>query len=331
MCTLSRTVMSTWLSPPRAAAGRERPVSNGGLGGLVELGRFGPSSVKDRKREERKRPASLRLVNSDGLLPPRTPLCSASSRTPTSAKSLTSLLSWFTDDGKTEARLVNALQSAFSPQFPNTARLPDERHPRDPATRVKPARPSAPPPFELPGSLLLPSQGFAPPPETPKKLSRRTTGDSDLSSTPSVTTCTTLSSACSCTMGFWKLKSAQESLATPESEGWGLASVQGDKSLSVTSTISKPFNLMSIDELLEALPGCNQVAIDEFWIPEMKKKIAATKAIVQAAELRNLSSYKSLMTMEGVRSRLSTAALSLTYLVGSRSYWQRGQAAPTPL
>lgn len=101
-------------------------------------------------------------------------------------------------------------------------------------------------------------------------------------------------------MGFWKGKSAPEGASGLGSDAWGSSNDHNDELVSVTSTISKPFTLMSIDELLEALPGCNQAAIKELWIPEMRKKIAATKVVVQTAELRGFHSHESLVIMEGV-------------------------------
>ena len=101
-------------------------------------------------------------------------------------------------------------------------------------------------------------------------------------------------------MGFWKGK--HERASSAGGDVWKSSNGQGDKLMSVTSTISKPFNLMSIDELLEALPGCNQGATKELWIPEMRKKIAATKVVVQTAELRSFHSHESLIVMEGVSS-----------------------------
>ena len=175
------------------------------------------------------------------------------------------------------------------------------------ATRVKATPSFRFPPIELPGSLLLPSQGFPPPPATPSKLIRRATDES--TSLPSLTTCKTTSSESSATMGIWKHRHAP--CGSPELEDLRPASTQSDAMSSVNSAISKPFNLMTIDELLEALPECNPAAVQEIWMPEMRKKFEATRAIVQNAEGRNFQSHESLVSMETVCTRLSQAATKL--------------------
>lgn len=291
--------MSSWLSPSRAAAQRDRSVSNGGLGGLVDLGRNERPGAMHGKWKEKKRPAPLKMFTSDGLLASWTPLFSSASRATTNARSPVSPLSLFTD-GETAAAQNISPQACCSATSRCAICLSRKLQPYSPATRVKAAQSPGPPPYELPGSLLLPSQGFTPPPSTPTKLVRRPTDESDLSSPPSLTTCDTTSSGGSSNMGFWKGKNAHEGASSLGSDAWRSSNDHNDKLMSVTSTISKPFTRMSIDELLDALPGCNQAAIKELWIPEMRKKIAAAKIVYQTAELRSFHSHESLVVMEGV-------------------------------
>lgn len=99
-------------------------------------------------------------------------------------------------------------------------------------------------------------------------------------------------------MGFWKGKLHNENNIL-SSDGWRLADAQSDNQPS-TSNISKPFNSMIFDELLEALPNCSPEVINELWIPEMRKKFTELKGATYAIQSRSLDSYGSLMTMDKV-------------------------------
>ena len=51
---------------------------------------------------------------------------------------------------------------------------------------------------------------------------------------------------------------------------------------------------MSIEELLDALPGCEAPAVSQLWLPEMRKKHCAIKMIFQNHEERNQQSHQEL-------------------------------------
>lgn len=264
-----------------------RPLSTGGLGGCVGLGHV---EVTTSQKKERKRPQPLKSTRSHVWTQSSAPLTphSASSWTP---RALLSPFQWMKDDRSTVCASPGYLQDS-------TLSLSGDERPDGVATRVKSTQSPSHNFFELPGSLLLPSQGFPPPPETPVKLIRRTTNESDLSSTPPLTSCNTVSSSASSTMGFWKAKAPEEG-SQPSSDGWSHADAQSDKTYPPPSSITKPFNSMSVEELLDALPGCSPEAVTQIWVPVMRRKVSSLVHI-QSTQEQILISYANLKAMDRV-------------------------------
>ena len=270
---------------------QHRPLSTGGLGGFVEVGHLEATRDHTNKRNGRKRPRPLKTSRSHiwtRSTTPSTP-CSTSPRTP---RALLSPFQWRKDDRKNVCISPGRLQES-------TFTLSCDERPNNVATRVKATDSPGHAFFELPGSLLIPIKGFPPPPETPANLLRRKTNESNSSSTPPLTDCNTVSSAASSTMGFWKAKPTDEG-SQPSSDGWCHADAHSDKTYPPLSSITKPLNSMSIEELLDALPSCSPEAITEIWVPAMRKKVKSLCRI-QSTQEHLLDSYANLKTMDKVR------------------------------
>ncbi|KIV82123.1 hypothetical protein PV11_04253 [Exophiala sideris] len=130
-----------------------------------------------------------------------------------------------------------------------------------------------PNPAELPGSLLLPSQGFpqsdqiAPPPSL--RLIRRDTDESNISSAPSLS-----SSNSSDDIDMDALRSLTTPLRRNDRPGENTMPtyIIGNRNPH-DAQISKPFSAMDIEELLRQLPRCNALMIDQFWLPAMQAQI----------------------------------------------------------
>jgi hypothetical protein len=122
-------------------------------------------------------------------------------------------------------------------------------------------------------------------------------------------------------MGFWKAKSFEEGSFPADSDENELAESQSEKAQLGASTISKPFNLMSVEELLETLPACSAEVINELWIPEMSRKIDAMKAVMQSVETHGLPSYESLATVNKVNSPEQRAEAHQLTIIGASDYW----------
>jgi hypothetical protein len=258
-------------------SGRPRAVSNGGLGGFVTLqpqnSEVSRASFDSWPRMKRHRPAPIEITHSnEKLLIPAT-------QTPVTFQKRRSLWSPMTPvSANAKASKIGMLDNVSSSCLPVSSRfensaLDDSPLPSLQRTPVKlPAHV-----FELPGSLLLPSQGFQPPPYTPPRrppeLRQRDSDDSDISPTPSLGT-SSLSSGSD-------MDRFRGRKPVPASNP-GLVSA---------NVVSKPFAAMSIEELFEALPKCNSFAITQMWLPAMQNQYSALKSLLQeAAEVKLHSS-----------------------------------------
>lgn len=94
------------------------------------------------------------------------------------------------------------------------------------------------------------------------------------------TPCTTPSLLFMVKMPLWKVRknsSSHEGGCIAPGEVHGSNSHQSAVKLPL---ISKPFNLMTIEELLEALPTCNTAAIKDLWLPEFYGKLAVLRTFL---------------------------------------------------
>lgn len=146
-------------------------------------------------------------------------------------------------------------------------------------------RPQTPPtpeqtvvlPAELPGSILLPSQGFPQqnPPITPARDSYTSQYSEDYlqSRTPSLDT----SSSTDGEMEIFK------HLTSPPKR-----SVRANTfPVAATLNTSKPFSAMGAEELMDCLPELNMSVVSHSWVPAMENELKRIKALLQeAAEIR---------------------------------------------
>jgi hypothetical protein len=146
-------------------------------------------------------------------------------------------------------------------------------------------RPQTPPtpgqtatlPIELPGSILLPSQGFPQqnPPVTPARDSfiSRYSEESRSSRTPSLDTSSSTDGDMDILRNF----------ASPQKKS-GRANTFP---VLPVKNASRAFAAMSADELMHCLPELNMSVVSQSWVPAMETELKRTKALLQeAAELR---------------------------------------------
>lgn len=268
------------LLAPKGVPRRRRRVSNGGLGGCVQTEpqhRYYQDLSLSRKpvvplRRRRLPPAvNIRLEEQIDTL---------STMTPTSVvvhdvSIYGDFGNPFTDNEKTsqlEERIVELLSPVnqaemveHSPVFVN--------RPQTPTTPEQ----TAILPVELPGSILLPSQGFpqADPPITPARDDYRSrwSEESRRSPTPSLDSSSTTDGE----MDIFK------NLTSPQK-----GSVRAKTfSASRMKETSKPFTAMSAEELMQCLPDLNMSLVLHSWVPAMEKELKRIKALLQgAAEVR---------------------------------------------
>ena len=154
-------------------------------------------------------------------------------------------------------------------------------------------------PVELPGSLLLPSQGFPPPPATPSErinLKRQDTDDSELSTVPSLTTSAS-TVASSDDMDLLKGLSTHHWKASTTNSGHLHANGNVNRQ---PSSVSKPFSAMTIEELLAVLSKYDSNTVARIWLPEMQKKCGHLKQLLQKSQANTVQSDDELKTIGNV-------------------------------
>ncbi len=268
------------LFTPKSAQNRPRAISNGGLGGLVKTeatGRVpdGTSQLGTWPRK-RQRPTPLQIYHdTDNLLVPTAPWSARSVQSSRSTWSPTTSSSFGKDtmlSTNVHKHHLSPLMSRFNSASSNLVTLETIKPPPNGGT-----------PIELPGSLLLPSQGFPPPPATPShgiNLKRQGTDDSDFSTVPSLTTSVSTASS-SDNMDLLKGLSTQHWKASPTHSSHAIVNGNANRQC---STVSKPFSAMSIEELLAGLPKCDSNTIARVWLPEMQKKCSHMKQLLQRSQ-----------------------------------------------
>lgn len=296
-------MMTSFLSPKAITDNRPRSISNGGLGGLTvpkpvqsSAGRPIETGTWPR-RKEKQRPPPLKIQhNKEQLLVPAPQMSARLSQetirswspaTPTNSTidATVALMMVVNDDSwKSRVPVSRFKISAGLPTIP--ANLP--------ATPAKDTPLSKTFPIELPGSLLLPSQGFSPPIFTlpqPGKLSRTDTSDSDLSSLPSLTTSSSVASADMALFKNMTLPTRNRRLSTSDA---ATSSTQSDTR---PGTIGKPFTAMTLEELFAAYSECDETTITSVWIPQMQKKLQDVKSLLQDSADIKLESHQTLSNL----------------------------------
>ena len=181
---------------------------------------------------------------------------------------------------------VNTTNAAFTDMMASRTSPPISRYNMSGQARVynwMPGTPSTPEPnfksepVELPGSLLLPSQGFpqSEPPVTPARqtFGRSYSGESSstLSSTPGLST----GSAVTATeMDVLRSFSPKKKEAKPTTSSASTTSVP---------KIGKPFSAMTAEELIQCLPQCSPSTTCNTWVPAMLREHQKIKSLLQDA------------------------------------------------
>jgi hypothetical protein len=186
-----------------------------------------------------------------------------------------------------EVKKVMSVQEAAEAISPSSLHSPAKRvavfanRPQTPPTPQQ----TTPLPVELPGSILLPSQGFPQqdPPVTPArdKFRGRPSDESERSSTPS------LDFSSSTTDGEMDLF---KNFTSPQKRS-GRANTLSRAPVNRTS---KPFTAMSAEELMECLPELNMSVVNHSWVPAMEKELKRIKALLQNAAEAQLQSQADL-------------------------------------
>ena len=301
--------MTSFLSPKAVAQNRPRSISNGGLGGLTVLKPVQASAGTPidtgtwPRRKGIQRPPPLKIQhNKEQLLVPAPQMSARLSQetirswspaTPTTSEfDATVALMTVVNDQSWQSR-VPISRFKLSPGLPTTSAY----LPATPAKDFSPPKIFA---IELPGSLLLPSQGFSPPtftpvtPPQPGKLSRTDTSDSDLSTLPSLTGSSSVASADMARFKSMTLPTRNRRLSTTDTT---TSSTQSD---TPAVSIGKPFSAMMLEELFAAYSECDETTITSIWIPQMQKKLQDVKSLLQDSADIKLESHQTLTNLDKV-------------------------------
>ena len=257
---------------------RPRAVSNGGLGGFVELNQLVDQAEYTSKyswpKKRKKNPPPIQIV----------PYGSFTFSTTTSTS-----IAWRSPERSPSASLLSPIALTSELPSPPVSRFNAKHrsciHPQSPQTPVTPCHRTFTEPLELAGSLLQPAQGFpiqSVPPVTPTKpiLKLRTSEDSvtTLESVPGLSTSSTLADIDMNHFKWSPKKKAARLVGSPTLDG-------------ATPTVGQPFSAMSAEDLLQALPDCNPEMIRSTWIPAMLREHAKFKRLLQEAANHNLQSH----------------------------------------
>lgn len=253
---------------------RPRAISNGGLGGFVQVDQLiwdhvnGGKTTWPKRRKQRPSPIDVgidgsilltTLTSTSVVIPgPRTPVTPG---TPWTMNVVTDMTASRTSPPV--SRYSVAGQARVYTSMPGTPSTPEPKFKSEPV--------------ELPGSLLLPSQGFpqTEPPVTPARQTFRRSysggSSSTLSSTPGLST----GSAVTATeMDVLKSFSPKKKEAKPSTSSASTTSVL---------KIGKPFSAMTAEELIQCLPQCSPSTICNTWVPAMLREHQKIKSLLQDA------------------------------------------------
>ena len=259
-------------------------IPNGGLGGLVPLRHDGTESLQVMTdpsckplRKFRSRPPPLRISSAVE--------CCTASPAQLSATSSLGVGGLWTPQTPTDRRKHLLLGGDNDGEAsPTTSRhvttAPRHIFASPPETPISEKQTSL---AELPGSLLLASQGYpqslpmSPPPSL--RLLRRDTEESSLSSVPS------LSGSVSTDEGTMETFRNLAARRQDRSKGDMPSSYTIGSRL--PTVVVNPYAVMGHDELLDTLPGCDTKVIYHHWIPAMRNQIGRMmNALLEADKLQ---------------------------------------------
>ncbi|KIW68974.1 hypothetical protein PV04_04882 [Phialophora macrospora] len=160
---------------------------------------------------------------------------------------------------------------------------------------------------ELPGSLLQASQGFrqtnpiSPPPSL--RHLRRDTGESTLSSVPSLSASVSTEEGTMDTFRHLTTRKHDRSKSDmPTSYTIG----------SRAPATTKPFAVMTIEELLDTLPDCDSGVISQHWLPAMRMQIEKMIGVLNEAGNLQIESSVDQITLNSVLRTFSDQMRAIT-------------------
>jgi hypothetical protein len=254
---------------------RPRAISNGGLGGFVQVDQLiwdhvnGGKTTWPKLRKQRPPPIDVGIDGSILVTTlTSTSMVISGRKTPVTPGTPWTMNAAVTDmmASRTSPPVSSysvAGQARVYTSMPGTPSTPEPKFKSEPA--------------ELPGSLLLPSQGF-PQSEPPVTPARQTFGrsysggsSSTLSSTPGLSTCSTVTVT---EMDVLKSLSPKKREVKPTTSSACTTSVP---------KIGKPFSAMTAEELVQCLPQCSPSTICNTWVPAMLRELQKIKSLLQDA------------------------------------------------
>src|SRR3984957_8482064 len=254
---------------------RPRAISNGGLGGFVQVDQLiwdhvnGGKTTWPKRRKQRPPPIDVGIDGSILVTTlTSTSMVISGRKTPVTPGTPWTMNAAVTDmmASRTSPPVSSysvAGQARVYTSMPGTPSTPEPKFKSEPA--------------ELPGSLLLPSQGF-PQSEPPVPPARQTFGrsysggsSSTLSSTPGLSTCSTVTVT---EMDVLKSLSPKKREVKPTTSSACTTSVP---------KIGKPFSAMTAEELVQCLPQCSPSTICNTWVPAMLRELQKIKSLLQDA------------------------------------------------
>ena len=247
---------------------RQRAVSNGGLGGFVTIGSImvmetrqgdGKATWPKNRRRKRNEPPPISIIQESDKFFVKQEVLS-----PTTESGLL----------RTPRTPVSRYNPLLTPSSVYSNYLPP--------TPVTPKQQIIPSASELPGSLLLPSQGFpqSDPPCTPARLpalSRSSSEESDSVWTPAQS----VSSATTDIEDNEMLKNFPPK-HLPRAAKSNKPRIFSSP-VAHELEIGKPMSTMDADELLDELPQLSPEAVKAIWIPAMFKQHEKIKKLLQVA------------------------------------------------
>jgi hypothetical protein len=264
---------SLFVTKPDAT--RQRAITNCGLGGFVTIGSLmvmenkqgdGKATWPKNRRRKRNRPSPISIIReSDKYFVKQEIVSPVAENYPM----------------RTPRTPVSRYNQLLTPSCDYNNNLPPLAMPLTPKQQIISS------PLELPGSLLLPSQGFpqSDPPCTPARLpaqsrSRSSSEESDCVWTPGFS----VSSATD-------IEDDEMPKSFPLKHLPRAAKPGKPRNFSAPATheldIGKPISAMSTDELLMELPQMPAEAVQAIWVPAMVKQHDRIKNLLQdAADVR---------------------------------------------
>jgi hypothetical protein len=293
---------SLFLARPHSS--QLRVVSHGGLGGLVcpgdravvvdDLIQTEGNSWANGKRGRRRRPPPIQVQTT-------TPLTSISASQLSMSSDLDYIRPWTPITPKDRIRSQSLVESdtnappsstttttscslisRYNCATPSTACFSPPQTPINARAALNHSLPA-----ELPGSLLLASQGFpqTDPISPPPSLHRRDTEGSSVSSLPALSVSSTVYEGDMDTIRHltYPLRKSDRSGDIGEMPTYVITS----RPVQEQTQITKPLTAMTLEELMDCLSHLDSSTVSELWLPAMRAQLQQVTSLLQdACELR---------------------------------------------